>query len=260
MTQGPSSAQSLRDQRMSLSPTFLTASMRPPSEMEGYALQREVNHLLSEQLGAVAGLKIGCTTPVTQRFLGISGPCAGEVFCSTITHEKGTVRSANHRKLGVECELVAILGADIQPQRVPYTVQSISQYFEAVAPGIEIVDDRYLDYRTLGAPTLIADNFFNAGCVLGVPFKAWRSLELPHVTAWMEINGMEVGRGTGAMVLGHPLEALAWLANLRASQGLGLKQGQFVFLGSLIETKWISTGDLVVIGIDFLGNVELRVT
>jgi len=234
--------------------------MRPRTEMEGYALQREVNHLLAARLGTIAGLKIGCTTPVMQRFLGISSPCAGEVFSSTVIHEEGSVHAAKHRKLGVECEIVAILGTDILPTRLPYTATSISRYVEAIAPGIEIVDDRYLYYRTLGAPTLIADNFFNAGCVLGTPFRDWPSLELPELTGWMTINGGEVGRGTGAMVLGHPLEALAWLANLRASQGLGLQKGQFVFLGSLVETKWLSAGDHVVIGVDFLGKVELRVT
>ena len=61
------------------------------------------------------------------------------------------------------------------------------------------------------------------------------------------------------MVLGHPLEALAWLANARAARGLGLKRGEFVFLGSLVETKWLSAGDQVRIEIDELGGLELKV-
>ena len=40
---------------------------------------------------------------------------------------------------------------------------------EAYLPAIEIVDDRYVDWQTLGAPTLVADDFFAAGCVLGKP-------------------------------------------------------------------------------------------
>ena len=38
---------------------------------------------------------------------------------------------------------------------------------EAYYPAIEIVDDRYVKWETLGAPTLVADDFFAAGCVLG---------------------------------------------------------------------------------------------
>ena len=38
---------------------------------------------------------------------------------------------------------------------------------EAYHPAIEIVDDRYVKWETMGAPTLVADDFFAAGCVLG---------------------------------------------------------------------------------------------
>ena len=38
---------------------------------------------------------------------------------------------------------------------------------EAYHPAIEIVDDRYVKWEAMGAPTLVADDFFAAGCVLG---------------------------------------------------------------------------------------------
>ena len=43
---------------------------------------------------------------------------------------------------------------------------------EAYYPAIEIVDDRYAKWETLGAPTLVADDFFAAGCVLGEAVRA----------------------------------------------------------------------------------------
>jgi 2-keto-4-pentenoate hydratase len=125
--------------------------------------------------------------------------------------------------------------------------------------GIEIVDDRYRDFRSLGVPTLIADNFFNAGCVLGEPVSDWQRLDLGRLEGRMLINGGEVGHGDGGMILGHPLEALAWLANSRAARGLGLQKRAFVFLGSLVETKWPDPGDSVRIEIDALGVLDLQV-
>ena len=126
--------------------------------------------------------------------------------------------------------------------------------------AIEIVDDRYKDYRTLGIPTLIADDFFDSGCVLGKPVRDWRKLDLPNLTGRTAINGVEVGRGTGALVMGHPFEALAWLANLRAKYGLGpVKAGEFVLLGSVVETKWLKAGDEVRIEIEELGELRLGV-
>jgi 2-oxo-3-hexenedioate decarboxylase/2-keto-4-pentenoate hydratase len=56
--------------------------------------------------------------------------------------------------------------------------------------------------------------------------------------------------------MGHPLEALAWLANLRARLGLGLRAGEFVLLGSVVETRWVGAGDQVVVEIEGLGEVR----
>jgi len=41
------------------------------------------------------------------------------------------------------------------------------QTVEAYLPAIEIVDDGYQHWETLGALTLVAPDFFAAGCVLG---------------------------------------------------------------------------------------------
>ena len=60
----------------------------------------------------------------------------------------------------------------------PFTRDSIAAHVDAVMAGIEIVDDRYRDFRSLGAPTLIADNFFNAGCVLGEPIRGMQPFDL----------------------------------------------------------------------------------
>jgi 2-oxo-3-hexenedioate decarboxylase/2-keto-4-pentenoate hydratase len=61
--------------------------------------------------------------------------------------------------------------------------------------------------------------------------------------------------------MGHPFEALAWLANSRAQHGLGaLHAGEFVLLGSGVETKWLNAGDRARVDIESLGSVTLDVT
>ncbi|HTN96841.1 MAG TPA: fumarylacetoacetate hydrolase family protein, partial [Nordella sp.] len=242
-----SAAEILASQRLSLTPITLEIAQRPVDERAAYALQAETNGLLAETLGKISGHKIGCTTPVMQKFLGIQSPCAGQVFAATVLKGGGEVARAAYRKLGVECEIVVEIGTDIEPRRQDHTRQSVTAHVKAVMAGIEIVDDRYSEFRSLGACTLIADNFFNAGCVLGSPVTNWQALDLASLTGHMRINDSEVGRGTGAMVMGHPFEALAWLANSRGARGEGLRRGEFVFLGSLVETKWLNAGDTVVI-------------
>jgi 2-keto-4-pentenoate hydratase len=254
-------ARSLARQRLSSLPIALSENLRPSREIEGYALQVEVNRQLSSSpLGLPVGHKIGCTTPVMQAFLGIHSPCAGDIFAATVASNGAQISRAAYRRLGVECEIAIELSRDIAPNEAPFTRETIASAVGAVMAGIEIVDDRYADYRSLGVPTLIADNFFNAGCVLDDPVRDWRRLDLAALVGRTLVNGSEVGRGDGAMVLGHPLEALAWLANSRASRGLGLQRGGFVFLGSLVETKWLEAGDSVRIEIEGLGALDLAVT
>ena len=72
----------------------------------------------------------------------------------------------------------------------------------------------------------------------------------------MRINGREVGTGRGGDILGHPLNALAWLANGLAGRGRTLAAGEFVLLGSVVETKWVAAGDLVEIEIEGLGRAS----
>jgi 2-keto-4-pentenoate hydratase len=212
--------------------------------------------LAAAGLGPVAGHKIGCTTPVMQAYLGIRNPCAGGVHGATVHRGEARVRHGEYLGVGVECEIAVRLGGDLGPEGAPFDRGRVAASVEAVLAAMEIVDDRYRDYRTLDVPTLIADDFFNAGCVLGAPVARWRDLDLPALTGVTRVNGAEVGRGEGRAVMGHPFEALAWFANLRARLGLALRAGEFVLLGSVVETRWVAAGDEVAVAIEGLGEVR----
>ncbi len=237
----------------------LPESCRPTNEVQAYAVQDRLHQRLTAAgLGEVAGHKIGCTTKVMQAFLGIGNPCAGGVFAPTARDGEARFRHANFRRVGVECEIAVRLGRDLTPAQAPFTTDSVADAVAAVMAAIEVVDDRYDDYGALGAPTLIADDFFDAGCVLGAPVGDWRALDLPSAAGSMTINGVEVGRGHGGDIMGHPLAALAWLADSLAGRGRTLAAGEFVLLGSVVETKWVAAGDAVAIEIEGLGQARAR--
>ena len=250
-------ARTIRDHRLARRPLPpLPPAARPEDETQAYAVQDALHALLVPELGAVCGHKIGCTTPVMQAFLRIPNPCAGGVFAATVHSSPARVAHAQYLHVGVECEMVVRLGRDLPASDLPYTRASVADAVVACMAGMEIVDDRYVDYKTLDTPTLIADDFFDAGCVLGEPVRDWRALDLTALTGITCINGTEVGRGRGADVMGHPFEALAWLANNLSRRGRGLVAGQFVFTGSVVETKWVNRGDRVEMEIEGLGRVE----
>ncbi|MDA1257262.1 MAG: fumarylacetoacetate hydrolase family protein [Chloroflexi bacterium] len=237
----------------------LANEIAPENEDDAYRLQAAVSERLSAGgYGEPAGRKIGCTTPVMQEFLQIPNPCAGFVYAPTVREGEGEFDHSSFLHVGVECEIVVRLGAGLPPRPLPYDRSAVEPAVQAVMSGIEVVDDRWNDYRSIDVATLIADDFFGAGCVIGEPVTAWRDLDLATLVGRMSINGREVGSGAGRDIMGHPLEALAWLANSAIRHGSPLREGEFVFLGSLVETKWIERGDVVEIEINGLGRATAR--
>lgn len=244
-----------RKNRNALAP--LPQAAMPKSIEDGYRVQAEVHRLLATELGPLAGYKIGCTSEVMQEYLAIPHPCAGGVHARGV-HQSGVVLdAADFVRVGVECEIAVRLGADLAGTAAPFTSDSVAGSIECYLPAIEIVDDRYVQWETLGAPTLIADDFFAAGIVLGRPVARSAIADLIDVQGRALINGQERGQGTAADVLGHPHNALAWLANHLASQGTGLRAGEIVMTGSLVKTVWLDPGDQATMEFSLLGSVQV---
>ena len=235
----------------------LPEGVRPRDEIDAYQVQALVQEMLADGFGALAGHKIGCTTPVMQSYLGIDNPCAGGVYAPTTFRGEGSYSFDDLLHPGVECEVAAMLGSDLPPSRARYDRASVVGAVDSVMASIEVVDDRWHDYKTIDTPSLIADDFFGLGCVLGPPVPL-RGLDIAEVEGGMAVNGEPVGAGRGGDIMGHPLEALAWLANSLAQRGRGILAGEFVSLGSLVQTVWVSRGDVVTIEIAGLGKATAR--
>ena len=178
------------------------------------------------------------------------------MFARGVYDTSARLNAADFVRVGAECEIAVRIGRDLLASEEPFTAEWVMEAIEAYLPAIEIVDDRYEQWESLGAPTLIADDFFAASCVLGAPLARNAAPDLLYVTGRTLINGSEAGRGTGADVLGHPHYALAWLANHLAAEGKGLHAGQIVLTGSLVKTVWLKPGDHVVMELTGLGQVE----
>jgi 2-keto-4-pentenoate hydratase len=233
----------------------LEPEIAPRDEAAGYQIQRAVHDLLLPYFGAMVGYKIGCTSAVMQQYLDIPHPCGGGVFAKGVHDSGASLRAGDFVRVGVECEIAVRLGRDLPASEAPFTADNVAQAIEAYLPAIEIVDDRYVKWETMGAPTLVADDFFAAGCVLGAPVARTKAPDLLEVIGRAVINGVEVSRGTGADVLGHPHNALAWLANHLADNGKALRAGQIVLTGSLVKTAWLNAGDGVRMELSGLGTV-----
>jgi 2-keto-4-pentenoate hydratase len=233
----------------------LAADVAPQNEAGGYRIQDAVHELLAADVGLLVGYKIGCTSAVMQRYLGIPHPCGGGVFKKGVHGSGVSLRHNDFVRVGVECEIAVRLSRDLVASDGAFTADTAATAIDAYHPAIEIVDDRYADWQTIGAPTLVADDFFAAGCVLGAPVARAAAPDLLSVIGRAFINGVEVAHGSGADVLGHPHAALAWLANHLAASGKHLRAGQIVLTGSLVKTLWLNAGDKAVMELSGLGTV-----
>ena len=232
----------------------------PRTITEAYAMQDAYHGLITGGRGPIAGYKIALTTPVMQRMVGFNEPCAGAVFANGVYQSPATIKGAEYVRLGAECEVAVLLNRDMPAASAPYDLASAAEAVGALMPAFELVDDRAADYSDLFFLGVVADNTWNAGVVLGPQVTAWRDIDLATARGAMVINGQQAGEGTGGDVMGHPLEALAWLANTLAARGKSLSQGMIVMTGSIVTTKFLNTGDTATVSIDGLGEAKLTVT
>src|SRR6267378_3783177 len=153
------------------------------------------------------------------------------------------------------------IAEDLPVADAPFFRSRVAQAVGSVMPAIELADDRGAVYAELAKHPLdlIADNGWNEGAVLGYPVQEWQNVDLAGVRGVATINGKAVGEGKGAQAMGHPFDAVAWVADHLARHGRGLLRGDVVITGSLVTSKEAKAGELVKFALEGLGEAELRV-
>ena len=243
----------------------LPAELAPQSMDEAYIIQSAFVGMRAATLGQVTGYKIALTTAAMRAMVGLDDSIAGNMLEKTIQRPgPGTVArvcAADYVRLIVEFEIAFEMAEDLPAFGAPYGRNRVAAAVATAMPAFELADDRNADYSALPANlrTMIADNAWNEGAVLGAPVRDWRGIDLGALQGVASINGEQVGTGHGRDALGHPLDALGWLANNLAARGLGLWRGDVVITGSLVTSKFPKAGDLLRFEAGELGAVELQV-
>ena len=233
----------------------------PRDDTEAYSIQEALRRLRAARLGPTAGYKVALTSDVMQKMLRYFSPFAGPLHANLIHHSGVQLDHTQYGRLCIECELAAVLRKSLLSKQAPYSREQIADAVDTIAPALELVDDRNADYGTIAdlVLTLIADNAWNAGIVLGPALQDWRHLDLANLHGTVMVNGETEGEGYGRDVLGHPLEALRWLVNTIAAQGRDIEKGMVVMTGTMIATQFVKPGDKLTFTVDELGSVDVSV-
>jgi len=155
----------------------------------------------------------------------------------------------------VEAEVAFRLARPLAGEDV--TREAAMEAVEAVAPALEVVDSRVADWK-LTLPDTVSDNASSGLAVVGA-FRPVGSLDLAAlevtITDRRADGSEEVERGRGDAVLGHPAEALAWLARALAPFGEGMAAGEVVIPGAMHKAIDLRAGDRVRADFGALGAV-----
>jgi len=219
-------------------------------EAAAYALQAQVIDGLGLDL---AGWKVGATSARAQAIMGAAEPFYGPVFRARLWADEAIVAlPAGFR--GFECEFALRIGADLPPRTGGYGVEQLVIAVDAVVPAIELIATRQRLDGMGDVRRAIADLGLDHGLVLGPPLMPPPVRELGGATVIARVDGVEIARGTGADVLGHPLEALAWLTR----RGVALPAGALVSTGTCTGLGALREGQTAEADFGPFGRVRVR--
>jgi 2-keto-4-pentenoate hydratase len=222
---------------------------------DAYRIQLGVVEMKKADGSKVVGKKIGLTSKAMQKMLNVDQPDYGHIFGNTVIEDGASFPVKELIQPKIEPEVAFILDRDLKGPGV--TAMQVMLATRFVVPALEIIDSRVEGWRIKLADT-IADNASSARVVLGGPPKAIDQVDLRLIGMVMEKNGEVAQTGAGAAVLGHPANAVAWLANAIGRFGVTLSAGEVVMPGAISGAVDVAAGDTVRASFHGLGTVSVR--
>jgi 2-keto-4-pentenoate hydratase len=200
------------------------------------------------------GWKIGLTATAIQRQFGVHEPVFACLLAEGLVASGHAFRRDALIEPGFENELCIVLDRDLPGDA---TRADVAAAVARVYPAFEITETR----GDLSAQLALAltDNAQQKAFVLGKGVERDALPELDAVTVRVRIGGAEVATATGDAVLGHPYNAVAWLAAKLARFGERIRPGEYVMSGSFTRQFPLARGDRIEAAFDGIGLVTASI-
>jgi 2-keto-4-pentenoate hydratase len=224
----------------------LPVKLRPTSLGEAYFLQ----DVMIEELGAVAGWKVGGTSPDVV-------PNFAPMFDFGVASSGSIVVSTMRRMRGVEAEIAFLLGRDLPPRESPYSRDEVVAAIASAHPAIELLESAFVDPMAVDRLSMIGDLQMHGGFVHGAAFAGWRDFDYAQENVTVAVDGA-IRADKGANPAGPDLLRLVeWLANEAQWRTGGLHAGQWITTGSWMGKTHADAGSEVHVRFEHFGDVSL---
>jgi 2-oxo-hept-3-ene-1,7-dioate hydratase len=226
---------------------------------DAYAIQSAWVDLRVARESRVVGHKIGLTSKAMQSTSLVNEPDYGALLDDSLFQDGVEIPAGTYLSPRVEVELAFVMRSEL---RGPHcTIFDVLNATEFVTPSIELLDSRIakIDPDTNKPRTIVDSICDNAGYAAlvtgGRPFRP-TEIDMRWVAALCLRNGQIEETGVAAGLLGHPANAIAWLANKLAAHDTTIKPGEILLSGSFIRVVPARPGDTFHADFGPLGSVS----
>jgi 2-keto-4-pentenoate hydratase len=230
------------------------------SPADGRCVQEKLVAIFAQSFGDIVGFKLGLTNPAIQQRFGIDHPIRGAIFHATLRATSGAEIEARFAAVPVlEADMLMRIGmGGVEAALNDHA--ALIRHVDQVIPFIELPDLVYAPEHRPNLGDLLAVNVGARLGVVGKPIAVTPSAEFIAALGRMSISvyqdGREVSRAPGAAILGHPLNALAWIARDLARDGRPLRVGDVVSLGSFSPPQPVVAGQAWAARYEGLGEPQ----
>lgn len=193
--------------------------------------------------GETCGYKIGATGAEAQRLLGLGAPIRAAILRQHVL-ASGASLALPPGCLGIECEVGFVLARDYPAEGERPDPAGLRASIAECFIGLEVIGRRLSAAVPLTEISAIADYGFNVAVVRGGSVADWETRDLAAMPVLAVIDDAVAARGSPAAVLGHPLNALLWLAEDLAARGKALRAGEMVFTGTCTGITKVAPGQM----------------
>ncbi|MFL8937146.1 2-keto-4-pentenoate hydratase [Rossellomorea oryzaecorticis] len=220
---------------------------------EAYSIQEKLIERRQRDGARKIGLKLGLTSKAKQQMMGVHEAIYGHLTDDMLGLEWEPLDFSAFIHPKAEPEVAFFIEKDLEGTNV--TAEDVLRVTKFVAPAIEIIDSRYLNFKFTLAD-VIADNCSSSKFLIGSKWMSPKDLDLGQLGMVMSKNGQVVQTGSSAAVLGHPATSVAWAVNKLGEAGKGIKKGEVILSGAVSEAISFEPNDTVIVQFAELGSVS----